>query len=90
MRSANLTRDVVDQLEQLRRCNDTLYAEPRLLATLPGPEVLSCLGMVKVAVLVRQWLATTSSSVCVGRLGAALRTREKGSNVSDATERPWL
>lgn len=44
MRSANLTRDVVDQLEQLRRCNGTLYTNPRLLATLPGPEVLSYFG----------------------------------------------
>ena len=45
-------------------------------------------GMVKVAVLVRPWLATTGSTVCIQRLEAALRTREERSSTSDPSGRP--
>ena len=48
-----------------------------------------CCSMVKVAVLVGPWLASTGSSVCIPRLGAALRTRAERFGTSDPTERPW-
>ena len=48
-----------------------------------------CCSMVKVAVLVRAYQATTGSSDCVRRLGAALRTRAERPIVSDPTDRPW-
>ena len=45
--------------------------------------------MVKVAILARPQLATTGSSDCIRRLGAAFRTREERPSVSDPSERPW-
>jgi len=46
--------------------------------------------MVEVAVLVASQLATSGSSGCIGRLGAAVGTREKRPITSDPTERPCL
>ena len=34
-------------------------------------------------------MASTGSSVCISRLGAALRTREERPSVSDPSKRPW-
>ena len=38
---------------------------------------MTCTSMVKVAVLAGPWLASTGSSDCISRRGAALRTREE-------------
>ena len=55
-----------------------------------------CVGLVLYAGPLRQsgllpgpHLATTGSCGCIGRLEAALRTRERRPSVSDPTERPW-
>ena len=45
---------------------------------------------VETAVMVGPWLATTVSSDCIGRLGAALCTREKRPNASGSAVKPWL
>ena len=44
VRSANLTQDVVQQLDRLSKCNRSLYDEPARLASLPGEEVLQYFG----------------------------------------------
>ena len=88
--------------KSLRHTFEGLKADG-VLAQLPDPPsvravtaavadltALGAASMVKVAVLVRQYLATTGSSGCSRRLGAALRTRQKRPITSDRTERPWL
>lgn len=44
VRSSNLDADVRAQLNALRSCNATLYAEPALLRTLPAHETLAYFG----------------------------------------------
>ena len=44
VRSANLTLEVVQQLDRLSKCNRSLYDEPTRLASLPGEEVLQYFG----------------------------------------------
>ena len=46
-------------------------------------------GRVRIAVLAAPRLATSSSPGCIGRLGVALRTRERRLIAQDPTERPW-
>ena len=45
--------------------------------------------MVKVAVLARPQLATSSSSGCISRFGAALGTQKNHTITSDPTKKPW-
>ena len=49
--------------------------------------VLGMIGMVKVAVLARPYLATTGSTGCSRRLGAARPTREERPSTSDPSGR---
>ena len=44
VRSSDLQSDVQSQLDQLKRCNKTLYDDPSLLPTLPPQEVLVYFG----------------------------------------------
>ena len=44
VRTSDLASDVRAQLKALRECNETLYARPQLLSSLPAPEVLTYFG----------------------------------------------
>ena len=74
------------------------YAHPAHGAPRPIEELLlavsDAIGLVaprhglRVAVLARPQRASTASSVCIRRLGAALRTRDESHSTSDPSERP--
>jgi len=70
--------------DRARQMASGAHAEP------PLREGFLYLSMVKVAVLARPERASMGASVCISRLGAALRTRVERPSTSDPSGRPCL